>query len=83
MKVISDGRFVLQAMSAGVRASLGPSARLVVDGVDVIVGSRRQQTFDPELFLLHGIDVRRCKIVALKSSNHFRAGLPGPGRRRS
>ena len=28
-----------------------------------------------EVFLLNGIDVRRYKIVALKSSSHFRAGF--------
>jgi microcystin degradation protein MlrC len=43
--------------------------------VDVIVASRRSQTFDPEPFLALGIDVRRYRYVALKSSNHFRAGF--------
>jgi microcystin degradation protein MlrC len=32
---------------------------------------------DPEPFLLHGIDVTRCRIVGLKSSAHFRAGFAG------
>jgi microcystin degradation protein MlrC len=50
-------------------------ARLVIDGIDVIVASRRSQTFDPEPFLAVGIDVNRYRIVALKSSNHFRAGF--------
>jgi len=35
----------------------------------------RTQTLDAEVFLLHGIDVMRYKIVAIKSSNHFRAGF--------
>ncbi len=30
---------------------------------------------DAELFLLHGIDISRYKIVALKSQNHFRAAF--------
>jgi microcystin degradation protein MlrC len=75
VKSLTDGRFVLQAMSAGVRVNLGPSARLRVGGIDVVVASGRQQTFDPEIFRLHGIDVERYKIVALKSSHHFRAGF--------
>jgi microcystin degradation protein MlrC len=75
VKTLTDGRFVWQAMAAGTRASLGKMARLVVGGVDVLVSSRRTQTFDDEMFRLHGIDVRRYKIVALKSSNHFRAGF--------
>jgi microcystin degradation protein MlrC len=79
VKALTDGRFVLRALSAGTRVNLGPSARLVVGGrsgdVEVIVVSHRSQTFDEEIFRLHGIDVRERRIVALKSSNHFRAGF--------
>ena len=75
VKSLSDGRFTMQAMNRGVRIDLGPMARLQVGGIDVLVSSRRQQTFDTEVFLLHGIDVHRYRIVALKSSNHFRAGF--------
>ena len=60
------------------RDHLGPCARLQIGGrggLDVIVTSRRHQTFDPEIFLLHGIDVTTRSIVGLKSSQHFRAGF--------
>ena len=50
-------------------------ARLVVGNVDVIVGSECHQTIDAELFLLHGIDVSRYRVVALKSQNHFLSGF--------
>lgn len=74
VKVLSDGRFTYSTpMMEGVRANHGLMARLVIDGIDVVVGSARSQTFDTGPFLLHGIDVRRYKIVALKSSQHFRA----------
>lgn len=74
VKTLSDGRFVYSTpMAAGVRVNMGLMARLRVDGMDIIVGSARSQTFDVEPFLLHGIDVTRYKIVALKSSQHFRA----------
>ena len=72
---LSDGRFKLRAMLAGVELALGPMARLRIGGVDVLVASRSQQVFDPEIFRLHGIDVERRRIVALKSSHHFRAGF--------
>ena len=76
VRSLSDGRFTYTTpMFAGVRANLGPMARLETDGIDIIVGSARSQTFDTELFLLNGIDVTRHKIVALKSSQHFRAGF--------
>lgn len=75
VKSLHDGHLVMQAMAKGTPLNLGPMARLVVDGIDIIVASRRSQTFDPEPFRALGIDVSRYKIVALKSSNHFRAGF--------
>jgi microcystin degradation protein MlrC len=76
VKCLTDGKFELQTpMGRGTRADQGKTARLQVGGLDIIVASVRSQTFDPEIFLLHGIDVTRCKIVALKSSQHFRAGF--------
>lgn len=76
VKSVTDGRFVTQSpMGRGGHRDLGKMARLVVGGVDIIVGSESNQTIDAELFLLHGIDVSRYKIVALKSQNHFRAGF--------
>jgi microcystin degradation protein MlrC len=75
IKSVTDGVFLLQAMSRGLKCELGPCARLQVGTIDIIVSSKRMQVFDPELFLLHGIDVTRCKVVGVKSSNHFRAGF--------
>jgi len=75
VKGLTDGRFTYRKIHAGVEEDLGRTARLVIGGIDVIVGSARTQTFDPELFLLHGIDVTRYDIVALKSTHHFRAGF--------
>lgn len=72
VRALHDGRLVLQHMFRGAPLKLGPLARLVIDGVDVVVGSRRSQTFDKEPFLAVGIDVMRYDVVALKSSNHFR-----------
>jgi microcystin degradation protein MlrC len=78
VKCLTDGRFTLQTpMGRGARVDYGPMARLVIGGVDVLVGSERSQTLDAEVFVLHGIDVTRYKIVALKSQQHFRAGFEG------
>ena len=78
VKSVTDGRFITQSrMGRGGLREMGQMARLVVGNVDVIVGSESAQTIDAELFLLHGIDVTRCKLVALKSQNHFRAGFEG------
>lgn len=76
VKVLSDGKFHLtNPMGAGSLVDLGPMARLVIGNVDVIVGSNRAQTLDDQLFLLHGIDVTKMRIVALKSHQHFRGGF--------
>jgi microcystin degradation protein MlrC len=79
VKSTTDGRFVYTSpMLAGVPGNYGPMARLQVggrDGLDILVGSRRSQVFDAEVFTLHGIDVTAYEIVVLKSSQHFRAGF--------
>jgi microcystin degradation protein MlrC len=76
VKCLTDGKFIQQSpMGRGRRVDLGKMARLVIDGIDVIVSTIRTQTLDDEVFRLHGIDVTRYKYVAIKSSNHFRAGF--------
>ena len=75
VKALTDGKFrYTTPMGRGMAVDLGPMARLAIGGIDVLVSSERNQVLDDEVFLLHGIDVRRRKIVALKSSAHFRAG---------
>jgi microcystin degradation protein MlrC len=76
VKCLTDGRFrYTTPMGAGAQENLGLMARLVIGNVDVLVASTRSQTLDAEVFLLHGIDVTRYRIVALKSTQHFRAGF--------
>jgi microcystin degradation protein MlrC len=76
VKCLTDGQFVYTTpMGRGSHVDLGPMARLVIGNVDVLVSSVRTQTLDTEVFLLHGIDVARQRVVALKSQQHFRAGF--------
>ena len=79
VKTLTDGEFVFTSpMTAGRRARWGATARLQIGGpggLDVIVTSVRSQVFDREVFQLCGIDVTRCDLVVLKSSQHFRAGF--------
>lgn len=76
VKCLTDGKFIQQsALGRGARVELGNMARLVIGGVDVLISSVRTQTLDYEVFLLHGIDIMRYKIVAIKSSAHFRAAF--------
>ncbi len=75
VKALHDGRMILKAMAKGAPINLGTMARLVVDDIDIIVASNRSQTLDDGPFEALGIDVRDKNIIALKSSNHFRAGF--------
>lgn len=76
VKSITDGQFIQSSpMGKGARVHLGPSVRIQTNGIDIIVCSVKAQVLDEEIFLIHGIDIRKYKIVGLKSSQHFRAGF--------
>lgn len=76
VKSITDGQYVQSSpMARGDKVNLGKSARLVINGVDVLVASINTQVKDEQFFLLHGINVNEYKVVGIKSSNHFRAGF--------
>ena len=78
VKSLTDGRFTLTTpMGQGSPMNIGRTARIAAGGLDIVVASERTQVLDPGPFLLHGIDVARCRIVGLKSSAHFRAGFSG------
>ena len=74
---LGDGRFTCTGpMFKGFRMTLGPMALLrsrAAPGVRVVVASRKCQAADQEMFRHVGIEPRRSRIVALKSSVHFRA----------
>ncbi|WP_078427191.1 M81 family metallopeptidase [Alkalihalobacterium alkalinitrilicum] len=74
VKSVTDGRFTQTSpMWKGIQVDLGKSTRLQVGAVDIIVCSVNTQVMDEQVFLLHGVDIKDYKVVALKSSQHFRA----------
>jgi microcystin degradation protein MlrC len=64
---------VKSEMGRGEPIDLGLVCALRIGRVDVLVTSGRRQTLDDGWFIKGGIDVERYPIVALKSSQHFRA----------
>ncbi|HTQ76593.1 MAG TPA: M81 family metallopeptidase [Burkholderiales bacterium] len=74
---LGDGRFTCTGpMFKGFRMQLGPMALLrsrAAPGLRVVLASRKCQAADQEMFRHVGIEPRRERIVALKSSVHFRA----------
>jgi microcystin degradation protein MlrC len=55
--------------------SLGPAAAITLGDLDVVLASKRAQTFSPPVFTRLGVDIARKKIVVVKSSNHFFAAF--------
>jgi microcystin degradation protein MlrC len=75
---LTDGHFMLTGpMRAGNPGNLGPSALIDIDGVKVIVVTRKMQALDQAIIRHVGIDPASCPILVLKSSVHFRADF-GP-----
>jgi microcystin degradation protein MlrC len=71
---LGDGNFLATGpFYRGNRVQLGPMALLSVEGVRIIVSSRKQQAADQAVFRHLGIEPAAQKILALKSSVHFRA----------
>lgn len=73
---LTDGTYRNQGpMSTGLEVSFGRTAVLDLGGIDVIVGSHRQQPYDPEAFRSQGITPERASVLVLKSTVHYRAGF--------
>jgi len=74
---LGDGRFTCTGpMFKGFRMELGAMALLrskAAPGVRIAVASRKCQAGDQEMFRHLGVEPRRSRILALKSSVHFRA----------
>ena len=75
---LTDGVFTKTGpMGAGNPANLGDTALVDIEGVRVMVASRKMQALDQAILRHVGIEPAACPIIALKSSVHFRADF-GP-----
>ena len=71
---LSDGAFVCASpMYPGLPLSYGPTARVRCGQVEMVLVSRQMQSYDDRPLLMTGARMEDYRIVALKSSNHFRA----------
>ena len=74
VEALGDGNFPATGpFYRGNRMQLGPMAVLKKDGVRIVLSSRKQQCADQAMLRHVGIDPKAQKILALKSSVHFRA----------
>ena len=60
-------------MMHGKWSGVGPSARLSLGGVQIVVSSHKDQMLDRNLYRMAGVEPERMKILVNKSSVHFRA----------
>ncbi len=71
---LGDGRMRTTGPSVGGRdIDLGPMALLSIGGVSVVVSTQRMQAHDQAPFRHLGVEPKDQKILALKSTVHFRA----------
>ena len=71
---LADGKFTATGKSIpGRKVNLGPTALLTIGGVNVFTASRRMQAFDQDILRHVGLEPSEQKILALKSTCHFRA----------
>jgi microcystin degradation protein MlrC len=76
VKAVTNGQFRLEGpMTAGLKVDMGTTAVVTIDGIDVVVASRKFQVYD-QMFLRHArIDPLLKSFVAVKSAHHFRAAF--------
>ncbi|MFL5286002.1 MAG: M81 family metallopeptidase [Rhodopila sp.] len=75
---LTDGVFTLTGpMGAGNPGNVGDTALVDIEGVRVMITSRKMQALDQAILRHVGIEPAECPIIALKSSVHFRADF-GP-----
>jgi microcystin degradation protein MlrC len=77
-----DAHVVVKALSPELvipfeqaRVSLGAAATVSIGKLDIVLGSKRSQTFSPPAFTDMGVDLASKKMVVVKSSNHFSAAF--------
>ena len=54
---------------------MGDVVWLRAAGIDLVINSKRTQTFHPQAFEQLGIDLNAARLVVVKSTQHFHAGF--------
>ncbi len=59
----------------GTQQPMGDCALVHTQGVSIVLGTVRSQVFNTDLFTQLGCDLLQCKLVVVKSSQHFYASF--------
>ena len=74
VRSITTGEFIATTpLMKNIPGSFGPTAGLRYGNVDFVVASVQNQTYDDRAFTVGGIDISEKRLIALKSSQHFKA----------
>jgi microcystin degradation protein MlrC len=74
VEALGDGAFAATGpFYRGSRMALGLMARLSINGLQLLISSRKQQAADRAMFHHLGIEPAEQRVLILKSSVHFRA----------
>lgn len=74
VEAVCDGKCRYDGpMMHGVEADVGPTVRLGLDGIQIVVSSGKAQMLDRNLFKMAGVIPEEKAVVVVKSSVHFRA----------
>lgn len=74
VKRLGTGEFTFDGpMWKGVRSTMGNTAVLEVEGMEILLAASRFQTIDRQHFLSVGIDPTAKNVLVVKSAQHFRA----------
>lgn len=74
VKAISDGMYINQSSKGGGNTvRLNTTVNLVVGNVNIVVGSGRTQAMDDGPLRIVGVSKDLVKVIAVKSSQHFKA----------
>lgn len=74
VEAVCDGRYICKSpMGAGSVVNMGESVRLKAGNVTIIVVSARSQPKDDGILEMLGVDYRQQRLIALKSTQHFKA----------
>ena len=73
---ITDGMYRNKGpMGTGVQMDMGPTAVFDVNGVEILLTTKRVQPTDLEIFRSQGIEPTEKQILMVKSNVHFRAAF--------
>ncbi|WP_036827272.1 MlrC C-terminal domain-containing protein, partial [Photobacterium sanctipauli] len=71
---ISEGHYqATTPLMKGIHGTYGPTVCLRSGNVEIVVCSVQNQTYDDTPFVTAGVDLSQKRLVALKSSQHFKA----------